>query len=207
MTGELTNIVVEALPHFEGYVYPNEASLHPVWSTLIVIYPYITGLVAGAFIMASLVRVFNVKALAPVYRLSMLTALAFLLCATLAVAVPSGASRALLRNHDDAAHDFAHGDFRFCLCVVFDGSPAAGIVVRFPPGLREMVKKHVWLSGNPLSGVDSGSNRCVGAKCAAGHENGTGSFQLSEFRRPFCCTAMSVSFSARSRPIRGGATC
>src|ERR1039457_7060745 len=83
MTGEVTNIVVEALPQFEGYVFPNEASLHPVWSTLIVIYPYITGLVAGAFIMASLVRVFNVKALAPVYRLSMLTALAFLLCATL----------------------------------------------------------------------------------------------------------------------------
>ena len=83
MTGDVTNIVVEAIPHFEGYVYPNEASLHPVWSTLIVIYPYITGLVTGAFIMASLVRVFNVKALAPVYRLSMLTALAFLLCATL----------------------------------------------------------------------------------------------------------------------------
>src|SRR5208282_3472332 len=83
MTGEVTNIVVEALPQFEGYVFPNEASFHPVWSTLIVIYPYITGLVAGAFIMASLVRVFNVKALEPVYRLSMLTALAFLLCATL----------------------------------------------------------------------------------------------------------------------------
>jgi predicted membrane protein len=83
MTGDVTNIVVEAIPHFEGYVYPNEAGLHPVWSTLIVIYPYITGLVAGAFIMASLVRVFNVKALTPVYRLSMLTALAFLLCATL----------------------------------------------------------------------------------------------------------------------------
>src|ERR1017187_5437536 len=83
MTGAVTNIVVEALPQFEGYVFPNEAIPHPVWSTLIVIYPYITGLVAGAFIMASLVRVFNVKALAPVYRLSMLTALAFLLCATL----------------------------------------------------------------------------------------------------------------------------
>ena len=83
MTGEVTNIVVEALPQFQGYVYPNEANFHPVWSTLIVIYPYITGLVAGAFIMASLVRVFDVKALAPVYRLSMLTALAFLLCATL----------------------------------------------------------------------------------------------------------------------------
>ena len=56
-------------------MYPNEATLHPVWSMLIVLYPYITGLVAGAFIMASLVRVFNVKALEPVYRLSMLTAL------------------------------------------------------------------------------------------------------------------------------------
>ena len=83
MTTELTNTVVEAIPTFQGYVYPNEATLHPVWSTLIVIYPYITGLVAGAFIMASLVRVFNVKALVPVYRLSMLTAFAFLLCAPL----------------------------------------------------------------------------------------------------------------------------
>ncbi|MBI2929275.1 MAG: polysulfide reductase NrfD [Verrucomicrobia bacterium] len=71
------------LPSTEGFVYPNEASAHPLWSVLIVVYPYITGLVAGAFIMASLVRVFNVKKLEPVYRLSLLTALAFLLCAPL----------------------------------------------------------------------------------------------------------------------------
>ena len=83
MTNEITNIVVEVMPHFEGYVYPNEATLQPLWGILIVLYPYITGLVAGAFIMASLVRVFNVKALEPVYRLSMLTAFAFLLCAPL----------------------------------------------------------------------------------------------------------------------------
>jgi Ni/Fe-hydrogenase subunit HybB-like protein len=50
---------------------------------LIVLYPYVTGLVAGAFIMASLVRVFKVRALEPVYRLSLLTAFAFLLCAPL----------------------------------------------------------------------------------------------------------------------------
>jgi len=80
---EITNIVVEFLPQFEGYVYPNEAAPHPLWGVLIVLYPYITGLVAGAFIMASLVRVFNVKQLEPVYRLSLLTALSFLLCATL----------------------------------------------------------------------------------------------------------------------------
>jgi len=83
MTNEMTNIVVEVMPHFEGYVYPNEATAQPLWSILIVLYPYITGLVAGAFIMASLVRVFNVRALEPVYRLSLLTAFAFLLCAPL----------------------------------------------------------------------------------------------------------------------------
>src|SRR5664279_3430443 len=83
MTNEITNLVVEVIPRFQGYVYPNEAGPHPLWGFLIVLYPYITGLVAGAFIMASLVRVFNVKALEPVYRLSLLTAFAFLLCAPL----------------------------------------------------------------------------------------------------------------------------
>ncbi len=83
MALEITNTIVEVLPAVEGYVYPNEANLHPLWGALIVLYPYITGLVAGAFIMASLVRVFNVRALEPVYRLSLLTALAFLLCAPL----------------------------------------------------------------------------------------------------------------------------
>lgn len=77
-----TNIV-DVLTHIEGYVYPNEGTVHPLWSELIVVYPYITGLVAGAFILASLVRVFKVSALEPVYRLSLLVALAFLLCAPL----------------------------------------------------------------------------------------------------------------------------
>ena len=83
MSLEITNAVAEVMPRFEGYVYPNESGTHPLWGFLIVLYPYITGLVAGAFIMASLVRVFRVKPLEPVYRLSLLTALAFLLCATL----------------------------------------------------------------------------------------------------------------------------
>src|SRR6476659_9974157 len=73
--------VITHVTHVDGYVYPNEQTM--IWSTLIVVYPYITGLVAGAFIMASLVRVFNVKALEPVYRLSLLTAFAFLMCAPL----------------------------------------------------------------------------------------------------------------------------
>jgi predicted membrane protein len=87
---DLTNVVVETMPHFEGYVYPNEATPEPLWSVLIVLYPYITGLVAGAFIMASLVRVFQVKALEPVYRLSLLTAMSFMLCATLPLLIHLG---------------------------------------------------------------------------------------------------------------------
>src|SRR5579871_2242348 len=65
----------------DGFMYPNEVELQ--WSLLIVIYPYITGLVAGAFILASLERVFKVEAVRPTYRLALLTALAFLLVAPL----------------------------------------------------------------------------------------------------------------------------
>src|SRR5690242_4074013 len=65
----------------DGFMYPNEVELQ--WSLLIVIYPYITGLVAGAFILASLERVFKVEAVRPTYRLALLTALAFLMVAPL----------------------------------------------------------------------------------------------------------------------------
>ena len=63
----------------EGFMYPNEVELQ--WSVLIVLYPFLTGLVAGAFILASLERVFRVDAVKPTYRLALLTALAFLLVA------------------------------------------------------------------------------------------------------------------------------
>lgn len=69
------------MPGVEGYIYPNEIELQ--WSVLIVLYPFITGLVAGAFILASLERVFNVHVVKPTYRLALLTALAFLLVAPL----------------------------------------------------------------------------------------------------------------------------
>jgi Ni/Fe-hydrogenase subunit HybB-like protein len=64
-----------------GYIFPNEIELQ--WGLLIVLYPYLTGLVAGAFILASLERVFNVREVQPTYRLALLTALAYLLVAPL----------------------------------------------------------------------------------------------------------------------------
>jgi len=71
----------EMLSKVDGYIYPNELELQ--WGVLVVLYPYLTGLVAGAFILASLERVFKVKVLGPTYQLALITALAFLICAPL----------------------------------------------------------------------------------------------------------------------------
>jgi Ni/Fe-hydrogenase subunit HybB-like protein len=71
----------EVLNQVQGYIYPNEIETY--WSVLIVQYPFITGLVAGAFILASLERVFNVRVLRPTYHLALLTALAFLIVAVM----------------------------------------------------------------------------------------------------------------------------
>src|SRR3990170_2325340 len=71
MTNELYKSLYELLPQITGFIYPNEIEIH--WGILVVVYPYLTGIVAGAFILASLVKVFNVKEVQPLYRLSLLT--------------------------------------------------------------------------------------------------------------------------------------
>jgi Ni/Fe-hydrogenase subunit HybB-like protein len=81
MNPELAQRLTEHLSEVTGFIYPNEIEIH--WSILVVVYPYITGLVAGAFILASLVQLFNVREVQPTYRLALLTALAFLLIAPL----------------------------------------------------------------------------------------------------------------------------
>ncbi len=62
-----------------GFLFPND--LHAHWSLMIVLYPYITGLVAGAFIVSSLYHVFGIKELKPVARFSLVAAFAFLMFA------------------------------------------------------------------------------------------------------------------------------
>ena len=78
MSGHFANLDW-ILSQITGYVYPNE--IEPQLGLLVVIYPYVTGLVAGAFILASLAKVFKVKEVVPTYRLALLTALAFLIVA------------------------------------------------------------------------------------------------------------------------------
>lgn len=71
---------MEALFHvapYTGYVYPNETDIP--WGILIVIYPYITGLVAGSFTVATFYHVFGVSRFKPVARFALLTSLAFMI--------------------------------------------------------------------------------------------------------------------------------
>ena len=70
---------MEYANHYAGYVYPNESV---EWGLMIVMYPYITGIVAGAFIVSSLYHVFKNETLAPVGKLALLVSLAFLCFAT-----------------------------------------------------------------------------------------------------------------------------
>jgi len=72
----------------EGFVFPNE--IHVTWSVMIVLYPYITGLVAGAFIVSSLYHVFEFKQLRPIARFSLVSSFAFLLFATFPLLVHLG---------------------------------------------------------------------------------------------------------------------
>ncbi len=64
-----------------AFVFPND--LHPSWSVMIVLYPYITGVVAGAFVVSALYYVFYREALKPVARLALVTSLCFCAFATL----------------------------------------------------------------------------------------------------------------------------
>jgi Ni/Fe-hydrogenase subunit HybB-like protein len=67
---------------FTGYVYPNETIIP--WTVLIVVYPYLTGLVAGAFTISSLYQVFGFQQLKPVAHFALLVSL----CCMVVVPMP-----------------------------------------------------------------------------------------------------------------------
>jgi predicted membrane protein len=95
----------DILAHAQGYIFPNEIDLQ--WGILIVVYPFITGLVAGAFILASLERVFKVKILKATYQIALLTALSFLLVATMPLishlSQPQRAYEIMITPHSSSA--------------------------------------------------------------------------------------------------------
>jgi len=90
----------EAAP-FTGYVYPNETVIP--WSVLIVVYPYLTGLVAGSFTVSSLFHVFGLKQFRPVARFAMLLALCLMVCVPMPLLLhlgrPERAFNAMITPH------------------------------------------------------------------------------------------------------------
>jgi predicted membrane protein len=64
----------------ELFVYPNE---YIYWSVQIVMYPFMTGLVAGAFVLSSLYHLFGIKPLKEIARFSLVFSFALLMVAPL----------------------------------------------------------------------------------------------------------------------------
>jgi len=81
---------------YTGWVYPNETVIE--WSIAIVVYPYITGLVAGAFTVSSLYQVFGFQRLKPVAHLALLTSLCFMIFVPLPLLLHLGHPERALNN-------------------------------------------------------------------------------------------------------------
>ncbi|MBT3344200.1 MAG: polysulfide reductase NrfD [Gemmatimonadetes bacterium] len=128
---------------------------------LVVVYPYLTGLVAGAFILASLERVFNVKEVQPTYRLSLLTALAFLIVAPLPLLAhlghPERAFEIFLTPHLQSAMAMFGFVYAWYLAVVllleiwFDYRKEMIIWSRSESGIRKWLHRLMTLGATDLS--------------------------------------------------------
>jgi Ni/Fe-hydrogenase subunit HybB-like protein len=151
--------LMDVLQQVKGYIYPNEVELQ--WGLLVVVYPYITGLVAGAFILASLERVFNVREVQPTYRLSLLTALAFLIIAPLPLLAhlghPMRSFEIFLTPNVHSAMAMFGFVYAWYLTVVllleiwFDYRKDAIVWAREEKGLRRLLHRVFTLGANDLS--------------------------------------------------------
>jgi Ni/Fe-hydrogenase subunit HybB-like protein len=107
---------------FTGYVYPNETVVP--WTVLIVVYPYLTGLVAGAFTVSSLYHVFGMQRFKPVAHLALLTSLSLMLLVPVPLLLhlgnPLRAFNAVITPHFTSAFavfGFAAGFYAFLLIL------------------------------------------------------------------------------------------
>jgi predicted membrane protein len=149
----------DILAHAQGYIFPNEIDLQ--WGILIVVYPFITGLVAGAFILASLERVFKVKVLKPTYQIALLTALSFLLVATMPLishlSQPQRAYEIMITPHSSSAMAIFGFVYLWYLAVVllleiwFDYRHSMVVWSNEKKGIMKWVYKALTLGVNDIS--------------------------------------------------------
>ena len=149
----------DILNNSQGYIFPNEIDLQ--WGILIVVYPFITGLVAGAFILASLERVFKVKILKPTYQIALLTALSFLLVATMPLishlSQPQRAYEIMITPHSSSAMAIFGFVYLWYLTVVllleiwFDYRQSMVIWSNEKKGVMKWIYKILTLGVNDIS--------------------------------------------------------
>jgi predicted membrane protein len=108
---------------FTGYVYPNETVIP--WTVLIVVYPYLTGLVAGAFTISSLYQVFGFQRLKPVAHFALLVSLCCMLVVPLPLLLhlghPERAFNAMITPHTTSAFAvFAYAASFYIILLVLE---------------------------------------------------------------------------------------
>ena len=111
---------------YTGWVFPNETIID--WTILIAIYPYLTGLVAGAFTVSSLYQVFGFERLKPVAHLALLTSLCLHAVRADAAAAAPRPSRACDERVDHAALELGDGDVRLFRDVLHRAADARNLV-------------------------------------------------------------------------------
>ena len=174
---------------------------------LVVIYPYITGLVAGAFILASLAKVFNVKEIEPTYRFALLIALAFLIVAPLPLQMhlghPERSFEIFLTPHFKSAMAMFGFVYAWYLMLVL----LLEIWFEYRADLVVWSRKREGGSRRSSSGSHARVAEPLTRRRSSSTARPSTPSRSSASHRPSCCTATSASSSARSRPIRGGAAC
>ena len=111
------------LSPFTGYVYPNETIIP--WTVLIVVYPYLTGLVAGAFTISSLYQVFGFQRLKPVAHFALLVSLCCMVVVPLPLLLhlghPERAFNAMITPHTTSAFAiFAYAAAFYVILLVLE---------------------------------------------------------------------------------------
>lgn len=144
---------------YVGWVYPNETIIE--WSIMIAVYPYITGLVAGAFTVSSLYQVFGFQRLKPVAHFALLTSLCMMIFVPLPLLLhlgrPERAFNNLLTPHLSSA------------MAVF--GYFAGFYIL-------LLSLEAWFAFRPY--IVEQAQRCTGAKGAVYRALTLGSYDVSE---------------------------
>ena len=141
---------------YTGYVYPNETVIP--WSVLIVVYPYLTGLVAGAITVTSFYHVFGMQRFQPVARLALLTALSFMMFVPMPLLAHLGQPQRAFNPNLDAAFNVRDGDLRLCGEFLCAALAVGKLVCVSSRNCREGALQH-WTAALFLSSANLGLQR------------------------------------------------